>query len=307
VLYTASGVDDGIDAWKRQLHEANLAYRDDEFSAQVSSDVPNLDEHLQELGFTKMGTGKDVVLVKGSKSKLRLEGFAASNQGPSSQKEVEVAKILMSLVQTIAGQPELFKAIGAKNLLKLLAEATRIGGGPSDIDEQLQLQPKKDGDEEVPENVVEAINKAIQALTQTLEQKTLQPIGQEMAQDKQRLDSLESAVKQLEGIYQVAQAEQEKAKALQTKVISDARRKDTVMAQDQRRKNTALQAELQRRAVETEGKLAIERERATGKMQVETAKAMHGTGLDTAKAAHAAALERASASPPESEPPASTE
>ena len=56
VAYTGTFIDDGIDAWKRQLADAMMAYADSEFVAEVSPETKNLPDVLKKLGLDRKST-----------------------------------------------------------------------------------------------------------------------------------------------------------------------------------------------------------------------------------------------------------
>ena len=287
VVFTASFVDEGIDAWKRQLYEASQAYMDPKITAQVSADIPNLDQMLAEIGFERQGEGKNVVLVRGSKKKLRLEGFAASNQGPVDAREKEMAQVVFSVVGTIAGQPELFKKIGAKNLLNLLEQAARLAGAPRGFN--LTLMPEGEQEEELPQNVVAAIQQAQQATMQAVSEKIAKPAAEAVAQDQQKIAQIEQVLQQLSKIYEVAAAEQEKAKALALKVQTDAERKAAQAADAEQRKNAAAQADQQRKTEQAAADIQIDLAKAEvdKRIEIEKAELVKQIMADKAQAAKA--------------------
>lgn len=277
VMFTASYVDEAIDAWKRQLYDASIAYMDSEVSAQVSSDIEGLDEIIAELGFHEKGRGKDKVLIGGHKNNLRLEGFAASNQGPSMNREKEVAQIIFSTVGTVAGQPELFKKVGAKNLLSLLEQAAKLAGAPRDF--KLNEVPEGDGQEEVPQNIIAAIQQAQQATMQAVSEKIAKPAAQEIAQDQQKIQQIEGVLEQLKGIYQVAAAQQDKTRIDQEKTQVKLQLKAQESQAGQQRKMAESQAAIARETAKAENQIAIEREKASAQIQIESVRAAHGTAL----------------------------
>lgn len=278
VLISAS-VDEGIDAWKRQIYAASQAYMDPEFEAEVSTDIKDVEQHLSDLGFKVKDRGKDTLLVTGHKHKLKLEGFASTDHGPMRERNKEMAQIVFQTVGTVAGQPALLKEVGAKNLLKLLEEAARWGGAPRDFKLKIDVNGKKD--EEIPKVIIEAIQQAQQATLQAVEQKIAQPIAQEMAQDKGQIQQMQGVIKQLEGIYKIAAQTQDKnairAKESQSKIqiraaeaSASERRKDQAAAKEQSRRDAKTIADLHTQLSELQMKLhAME---AETKAKVEASK-----------------------------------
>lgn len=243
LTYTSSFVDEFIDAWKRQLYEGYQAYGDAEISAQVSADVPNLDEILQKLGFKKSHDGEETLLVKGNKDKLRLEGFARSNEGPQMAEDKERSQIIFQTMGTISGQPELFKAIGVKSILQILEWAAQLGGAPRGFRLRLAGDQK---DDSIPQAIQDAIKQAQQATMQAIEQKIAQPVAQEMAADKQKIDQIEQVLQKLQGIFQIAEANNDKLKIKQAESQQKMTQREQEFQAEQRRKDELVKAEIAR-------------------------------------------------------------
>ena len=266
VVFTGSGIDEGIDAWKRQIYEGAMAYMDPTISAEVSADIPDLMTHIAELGFAIVGKGDNSLLVTGQKQGLRLEGFASNAVGQEPNKEKEIAQVIFQVIQTVAAQPELFKQIGAPNLLTLIEQGAKLAGAPRDF----RLRPVAQSG--TPEGVNEAVQQAIMAAQQaTLEavsEKIAKPVAQEVAQDQQQIDQIKQVLQQLQGIYQIAAATQDKNKIAAEKTAADIKRKDAVAAADMQRKAQVAAAEIQLAEQRTKAQLAIE-----------GAKAVHGAHM----------------------------
>lgn len=242
--YMSAPVDEAEDAWKRQLYDGAMAYKDPEFVAEISADIEYLDKYLKELGFEVSGDNElhDRKVVKGSKKKLRLEGFAASNQGPQRDNDKEVAQVLMSTIQVVAGQEDLRQQLGPKKILKLIETAAILGGAPRDF--KLGLDPDAEKNGEVPKAILEAIQKAQQATLQAVEQKIAQPIAKEMAGEQQEILQIQEALKKLQGIYEIAAKTQDK-NAIQAKESqAEEARKQQAFQADERRKEEKHQLDM---------------------------------------------------------------
>lgn len=275
VLLTSSLIDEGIDAWKKQLYDATLAYHDAEISTQVSSDIPNLAEHLNELGFTVKAAGDKKVVVAGVKKALHLEGFAATNEGPDPQKEKEMAQVIFQVVGTVAGQPDLVKQVGADNLLTLLERAAIFAGAPKDF--RLERKPAQEGGEGIDPQIVQAIQQAQQATMQAVAEKIAKPAAEQMAKGQHELDGLQQIVEQLKGIYDVAAAQQEKTNALKVKTAQDIERKNTEAAASIKRADTLAAAEIKRKDMVARADTAIKGATAAHDAHIETKKASKPT------------------------------
>lgn len=277
VVYTGAGIDDGIDAWKRQLYDAAMAYMDASVSAEVSADIPDLMTHLSELGFTVKDKGDNSLLVSGEKHSLRLEGFASTAQSGGDAKEKEIAQVIFQTVGTIAAQPELFKEVGAKNLLSLIEEAAKLAGAPRDF--KLRAQEGQPGDQSVPDNVVAAIQQAQQATMQAVEEKIAKPVAQEIAGDQQQLGQIQQVLKQLQGIYQIAAQTQDKNSIVAKKTQADIARRDAVARADVKRRDALAAAQVQTEQAKVAGELQILEQRTKGELAVKAASAAHAASV----------------------------
>jgi hypothetical protein len=253
LAFTSSYVDDAIDAWKRQLVHACLSYKDVEFAAQVSSDIIGLDKYLSEMGFKRVQEGDDKVLVSGNKEKLKLEYFASTLTGVDEAREKEIAQVIFQTVGTLAGQPDLHKKVGAKNLIKLIEMGARLASGEKEF--KIEIDPeaeKQDG--EVPANIMQAIQAAQQATMKAIEQKVAQPAAQEMHQVEQQVQQMQQLLQQLKGIYDIAAKAQDKnaiaAKESQTKMAIEAEKAKQDMAIKQQKHELEMRQETERAQLE---------------------------------------------------------
>lgn len=284
---TSAGVDEGIDAWQRQLHDAWQSFGGSQIEAEISPEVEDLDKVLDELGFKVDHRSEDSVFISGNKSSLkhlRLESFARRNNGPQQAEDKELSQIIFSVVGTISGQPELFKRIGAKNLAALLEEGARLGGARKDF----KLPLLKDGeDEEVPENVLQAIQKSQQAVLEEVKQKLAQPVAQKLAADDQQLEQMQQVLQQLQKIYEVASAQQDKVNIKKQETAAKLQLRAQESAATQRRKDAESQAGIARKARETQARVAIESQAAGAKAAVHATSKGHEAAVksEVAKAA----------------------
>jgi len=270
VAFTSSYIDEGCDAWMQQLYDASMAYHDGTIVSQVSADIPNVLEILDQLGFKALTTGEDKILVHGKKESLRLEGFARTNEGTQNAPDKEASQIIFSVISTLAGQPELAKSVGVKSILALMEFAATLGGAPRGF--KLRKDPDaKEGDEIAP-NVLQAIQQSQQALMQSVEEKLAKPIAQELGQDKQEIAALQESIKKLEGIFQIAQAANDQLKLKQAEMSQKLQQKDESFSADQKRKMEAHLSGLQQQQDAAALKIEIEKAKAETKIAAERAK-----------------------------------
>lgn len=287
-MLTSSSVDSGEDAWKRQLHAAYTNYGDGGVTAQVSSDIDDLDKHLEEIGLKAVGEGDDKKLVKGRKTALRLEGFAASNQGPAPANEKEIAQALLQGVQTIVGQEDLHQEVGSKQLLKLIEQAVIMAGGPKDF---RLTQQKKDQNGQIPPAVQQALQQVMQTIMQAVEEKVAKPAAQQAAKTEQEVQTLEQTVAQLKKIYDVAADAQKKDSIRAAEVKQKMEIQDAQAKADEQRKQEKHKLELQQMTEKAHVETAIDLEKAKTAAQIDRGKTAHKLALDK-KAADEAPKEK---------------
>ena len=130
VAYTGAFIDDAIDAWKRQMYEASMAYMDQNYASQVSTDIANLPKVLTSLGMESEEGSPGKTVVKGKLDALLLDGFASQRDGPDRGSDSQTATVLMQTVQAVAANPLLAQSVGVPVILQLLSQAARLGGAP---------------------------------------------------------------------------------------------------------------------------------------------------------------------------------
>ena len=283
VRYTSSSVDQGIDAWKQQLYEANMAYRDDGVTAHVSDNIPNLAEILQGIGFAIQGAGPYKKLVGGRKGTLAYLDFVRTNIPPGQDTDPQSAQVIFQAIQVIASNPEFLAAIGVQRVIKLLEQAAKFAGAPQDFD----LTSKVDDKMPAP-----AIMQQLQPILKQLEQTILQQVGEKVAKpaaesaakQEQEIQQLQQTIKQMENIYALAKNASDKANVkaeeAQQKVQIDAmtaqaeqERLTQALQADQARLQAAHQAQIQRDAEKAQVVAQIAASKAATDLQIQTAKA----------------------------------
>jgi len=271
IAFLSASVDEGTDAWMRQLYDAEQNYLDPNFEADISNETPDLEKHLEEMGFEVRHQGEDTVTVSGHKKRLRLEGFASVNVGPNRAKDKEIAQVIFQVVGTVAGQEDLHKKIGAKALLRLIEQAAILAGAPADFKLQIDQDAEQEG--EIDPQVIQAIQQAQAATMQVVEQKIVQPIAQEIGQDQQKIVQIEQTLQQLQKIYEVAAKTQDKNAIKASESAAKQQTRAQEAAAEQQRKDKAFHAEEQRRNAALLQKLAAanaELQQKLAAMQAET-------------------------------------
>ena len=137
--YTGHAIDAFMQAWKVQLYEAVRAFMDEEFIAQVTAS-PDYIEPLKKLGFELGETFDGLVQVKGSRSKLVVEGFISQREGQNRINQPQVAQVMMQTLQAAAANPLFLQALGPEQFIDQLNRAAQLAGAPKDFKLKVQKQ-----------------------------------------------------------------------------------------------------------------------------------------------------------------------
>lgn len=219
VTYTASGIDDYIDAKKRQLHHANLAYRDEDVEAEISADIENVDKHLKDLGFKVTGRTKNGIVIKGKKKPLKdlsIENIASQRDGPDRFKDAAVGQAMYVALQSINQNPALVQIIEPSSLAEMYELAAKFTGADKDFKiklnkdgvmsnqlQQLVQQIQQQIKQEVEQSVAKDIAKPAAEAVQEIEQKNaeqdnqLLQMSQVVESQKQQLEQLQAQLQQI--------------------------------------------------------------------------------------------------------------
>lgn len=212
VAYTGTFVDDGIDAWKKQLADAFMAYMDPEFVAEVSPDTKNLPEILKKLGFSVVSEGNQRVKtrIKGKKDKLLpllLDGLVSTRDGPDRGTDAQAANALIQVAGTVAANPQLAQEVGGKQIIKILNRAAIMGGAPSDFklestgktmeEQQQEAQQTQTPQGLTPEQVIQLIQGEQQKLAKQLADEVIKPAAEMDAKQEAEIQDLQQAVQQV--------------------------------------------------------------------------------------------------------------
>lgn len=263
--FTGSFIDEGVDGWKRQLLDGAKAYLDPDLETEVSANIPDLEKHLVELGFDIIHRGDDKWSITGHKSGLRIEQFAASNEGPEETSDRATSQAMFAAIALIAQNPDLHQEVTGRVILKMVETATRLGGAPNFT---IELPPPGTGTA-VPKNVSDAIQAALQQVIQALEQKQLAPAAEHISKVEQELKALEQTVQQLMPLAKAAQAAQDKNQIEMSKAQTKAQLDQARFVAEETRKQESHQAELSRQKQESDLKSQLEVQKAGTKAVIE--------------------------------------
>jgi hypothetical protein len=189
VQFTGSFVDEFIDAWKRQLYDASIAYMSDPVEAMVPSDLPDIEDHLKTMGFDIVGDikGEGRIRVKGPKKRLKLDSFATANKGPERKNDAQTAQVMMQALMAIAKNQELMKMLGAKGVLKIMEKAAILAGADKDF----KLRPDQKAELDAISKQAEAIQRAA---AMHADDTIAKPTAKEIVQLKSQIQTLDKAM-----------------------------------------------------------------------------------------------------------------
>lgn len=184
VNFTGSFIDDGIDAWKRQQYQAQTAYMDSEVETYVSSDISDVEERLEELGFKILVKGDGKMKVRGSKHVIKIDSLAAAGRGPQRKNDAQTAQIMMQAVAPLIKNKEMLDAVGVKLVLKIIETAAKLAGADKDF----RLKPDQQAEANQLQQMAQKIE---QQVLQAVEKDTVAPVAKEIAQLKASLETVQ--------------------------------------------------------------------------------------------------------------------
>lgn len=210
--YTGTFIDDFIDAWKHQLHEAIVAYMDEKFVANVGAlTADELVLAVNELGLNvkpavRMG---DPYSVEGNKGVLTLEGFASDRDGPNRINNQAIAQVMMQTIQAVAASPVLQQVVPPKAILDLLQQAAILAGAPRDFRLPYEEKPQQPGGapeamRALVQQVKEYVDSAVQKSQQDMMTNVAEPVAKQLADTQEGLKDVQDVVAKLEQLVQAA-------------------------------------------------------------------------------------------------------
>lgn len=290
--YTGSFVDDAMDAWKRQLYDAAMAYKDTDVLAEIESDIPNLPQILGQLGFENKFQGKGVYIVQGKKDALRIEGFSRKDNEDLREENMSLAQIMYQTVQSVSSNPELFNQIGAENVLKLLEEAAKLSGAPATFKLKLDPEASPGG---IQAQLAQMLQESQKGIMEFISKQVMEPAAKNMAQSQQKITTLEETVKQLLPIFKVAQAQVDKNQAAVAEAQQRMQIKQAEFQAEQQRKQQAHELEMQRKVQTTQADVAMQSQRMQADLQGKAATVQTDVQIRSAEAAAQAQIDAAQA------------
>lgn len=193
VSYTASSIDNAIDAKKVQLYEALMAHKDSDVSGQVSNDIPNVAERVEELGFKydekKDKAGRKMV-VRGKKKALTLESFASSKDGPARGTDKETARAISLAIQGVSSNGVVGPVVDPQSMMDALMNMAKLAGAPDDFNIKINKEA----------GVAAQLGQAMEQIKQMIEAQiaqSMKPAAEAVAEQEQKINATEQNVAQL--------------------------------------------------------------------------------------------------------------
>jgi hypothetical protein len=274
VNFTGSYVDDAIDAWKRQLHAAFTAYLNPDFVAEVSKDIPNLNEVLEKLGLSKSHETRDTVVVSGKIGHhiARLEGFSRTGQGANQSVDKEQAQAFLQTIQLLSSNPALFQIVGAKNIISMIEFAAVLSGARQDF--RLTVDEKGSAEQQqaqLQQQIAPLLEQFKGTMMQEIQKGLGQPVAQEIAKQEHEIQGMGQMLQKLQGIFQVAQQNHDaaniKAQETQQRMAQREQEHQQNLKQAQDKFNVEMQQLIQGAQV----KLGIKQQEAMAESRIEHA------------------------------------
>lgn len=199
VAFTGSFVDEGIDAWKRQLWEAALTNMSGkEVEASVSADIENLDELVSKLGFKINGSINDQkkIPIKGKLNFTRLVQLVARRNDNGHDSDMATAQAMFNAISSIANSQFLSGVVDPASLIELIQTASKLAGA----DEDFKITLNKDA--QVANEVAKIVQQIQQQIMQAVEQQAIKPAAEAIGKVQQEADSNAKAIEQLTTILE---------------------------------------------------------------------------------------------------------
>lgn len=190
LAFTTMGVDQAIEAQKRQAYEGLMEYGQDEFYAELPFARRITPALLKKMGFTWNDddpiSGEGTFVIKTTKKSIDIDTFASVRQSRSKTEDMEKALAISNALATWLGSP-LGAAIGPDQAIKIINVIAELAGFPEEFKLENRMPPIPT--EELPQ------------ILDQLQQKILNEIGnvlkpmaeQDQVQD-QKIDAMAQAM-----------------------------------------------------------------------------------------------------------------
>jgi len=190
--YIGAHIDAGVEAWKRQLYEALMEhFEPGEIIAEISNYGEQAEQLIEEIGFKILERGSRRWIVRTSKEALQMAAFAEAKSEIDQQRNNQLATAMFQVVQVVASKPDIFQAIGAEPIIRIIEEAARLAGAPQSF---RLLSDEQENPETVREMILRTVAEGMQVLTQQIGESVVAPIAQKMQQHEQAIGEMAQAI-----------------------------------------------------------------------------------------------------------------
>lgn len=199
VAYTGSAIDAAIDAKKKQVFEAAMAYMDSDVSGQVSMDIPNVKARVEELGFkfdSKNDEAGRKIVVRGKKEKLlTLEQFASTKDGPERSNNAQEIQAMSLGIQSLNQNQMASQMVDPASIVEALEEMMKLGG----VREDFKFKLNKDA--QATQQLAQAMEQ-IKQLIQSEIATNMKPAAEAVHEQEQKIQATQES---LNGLTQVVE------------------------------------------------------------------------------------------------------
>lgn len=219
VSYTAGFVDEGSDAWKRQLVEAALCnMTGNEVMANVSTDIPGLADLVKRLGFEFPNglpvAGEKKVLVKGKIPATKLVQLIARRAETDRESDATTAQAMFNAISSISNSQFLSSVVDPASLVEALELASKLAGADNDFKIRLNQDGAMAG------QVQKLIGQIQQQIMQAVEKEVAQPAADAIAQQGQKNDQNAAHIEELTNVLEKIQQMISASSPLPTPAVS---------------------------------------------------------------------------------------
>jgi hypothetical protein len=211
VQYTASFVDDGVDAWKRQLVEACLSNMDgNDVMANVSTDIPGLADIVKKLGFEfadgEPAPGVKKVVVKGKLKKAHLVQLISRRADANRESDQVTAQAMFTAIGSISNSQFLSQVIDPASVVELIEVAAKLAGADDDFKFRLNQDAVLAGQvQKIIGDIQQQIKASEQSIMSAVESEVAKPAADAIAQQGQKTAVNEQHIQQLTGLLEQIQ------------------------------------------------------------------------------------------------------
>lgn len=204
VAFTNVPISSAINAWKKQLYNALMAYGQMSFYAQVPLEQPMTKDDLEKLGFTARTVydekNRSQAVQATDKTAVAYESFVADRDGEDRVDEAESGRMMLQLLEQVLANPMLGPAIGPDQSIKWINEIAKFMGFPRDfkLENTGQTQSQQQQVTEAMQQLKQYVDQSLQGLQKDT-QGALQQILQKNQQQDQTLQQMNQLLQQMMG------------------------------------------------------------------------------------------------------------